>query len=75
MAARLIQHGLQTTASRRDALRAGRGRCVQLAEEIPIYGHTPAYLHSGEEPKALDVLYRETEVNILKHASGWVTCV
>lgn len=41
-----------------------------MAEEISIYGHTPAYLHSREEREALDVLYRETEVNILNHVSG-----
>lgn len=41
-----------------------------MAEEIRIYGHTPAYRHSGEEPEALDVLYHETEVDILKHVSG-----
>lgn len=70
MAARFIQHGLQTTASQRNALRAGRGRCVHVAEEIRIYGHTPAYRHSGEEREALDVLYRETEVNIQNHVSG-----
>lgn len=70
MAARFIQHGLQITASWRDALRAGRVRCVQVAEEICIYRHTTAYLHSGEDPEALDVLYHETEVNILNHVSG-----
>lgn len=41
-----------------------------MAEEIHIYGHTAAYLHSGEESEALDVLYRETEVNILNHVRG-----
>lgn len=41
-----------------------------MAEEIRIYGHTPAYRPSGEEREALDVLYRETEVNIQNHVSG-----
>lgn len=41
-----------------------------MAEEICIYRHTTAYLHSGEDPEALDVLYHETEVNILNHVSG-----
>lgn len=48
-----------------------KGECVQVAEEICIYRHTTAYLHSGEDPEALDVLYHETEVNILNHVSGW----
>lgn len=47
-----------------------KGECVQVAEEICIYRHTTAYLHSGEDPEALDVLYHETEVNILNHVSG-----
>jgi hypothetical protein len=40
MVARFIRHGLQMTASPRDALRAAHtARCAQVAEEIGIYTH------------------------------------
>lgn len=70
MVARFIRHGLQMTASPRDALRAAHtARCAQVAEEIGIT-HTIAYPHTGKDLEALDVLYRETEVNTLSHVSS-----